>query len=652
MTPAREDQEPNVQCQQITLANLPYTVLCNIFKHLQDNPASFSLTCHSFHNISLETVNVVEYFCEKYGQALALFLAILRHPRRLTENVTRALLKRDKVLMPRNLAQRLLQGYGVERKMSVSTIMLLLDTAVQRYGHFEVAEDDWRKTHEFINQLMWIRRGVSPHTTDQVMVEFTQFLESTQFIPFPFAQSLRAHTILYYHPPFERMVTSLQLFAPAIFANMVNRGLTLRYIEASHFIISFISFGIKSDFSPRETGLALQNIISYDIMEVNQSTIRSVFARMTDESCWSQIEALKCLQLPFNMGDVVEEVLTELFDDPLLRDESIADYPYRALFINWPCRQTITRCMKNAYSIDENELQSALKNGVGYANFPENAIFNIPPRTLEWVAEHFEPDNIITQICFDNIVLVLANPIIPPYLHHNPTGNDPVIRIFKMYIRHDIRLTHRHINWFKKCKRSISIRTVMNAVMDNGVIQEDNTIAYGRFALSKCAQSPACRSAQEMEKLKLLYFGSISSPSDFTSSPAITAKLRHRHPDKDTDEQRIVHGLKRRRSRQHMGSSASKKHKFAANYIPESRRSWRAYLEELLNECAAEREENFMALNSRRTRKRKHKVAAKSLFEVLCSEMLHETTKEDGSIIASQLGDCCSACGLLLDRDT
>jgi hypothetical protein len=32
--------------------------------------------------------------------------------------------------------------------------------------------------------------------------------------------------------------------------------------------------------------------------------------------------------------------------------------------------------------------------------------------------------------------------------------------------------------------------------------------------------------------------------------------------------------------------------------------------------------------------------------------MLNETTKEDGSIIASQLGDCCSACGLLLDRET
>jgi hypothetical protein len=109
MTPAREDQESNVQCQQTSLANLPYTVLCSIFQHLQDNPASFSLTCHLFHNLSLETVNVVEYFCQKYGQALALFLAILRHPRRLTENVTRALLKRDKVLMPRNLAQRLLQ---------------------------------------------------------------------------------------------------------------------------------------------------------------------------------------------------------------------------------------------------------------------------------------------------------------------------------------------------------------------------------------------------------------------------------------------------------------------------------------------------------------------------------------------------------------
>lgn len=253
-------------------------------------------------------------------------------------------------------------------------------------------------TDRTIQQLIWIRRGVSTSTTEQVMTEFRQFLDQTQFIPFPFAQSLRTHTILYYHPPFERMVTSLQLFAPAIFSDMVKQGLTLRYIEASHFIVSFISYGIKSDFSPTETGLALQKIISYDIMDVNQGTIRSVFARMTDETCWSQIEALKSLQLPFNIADVVEEVLTELFDDPLLRDESIADYPYRALYVNWPCCQTISRCMTSAYKIADDELQTALKNGVGYSSFPDNTIFNVPPRTLEWVIEHFEPENAITKV--------------------------------------------------------------------------------------------------------------------------------------------------------------------------------------------------------------------------------------------------------------
>ena len=32
--------------------------------------------------------------------------------------------------------------------MNLATIILLLDTAVQRYGQFEVAEDDWRKSHD------------------------------------------------------------------------------------------------------------------------------------------------------------------------------------------------------------------------------------------------------------------------------------------------------------------------------------------------------------------------------------------------------------------------------------------------------------------------------------------------------------------------
>jgi hypothetical protein len=109
MTPPTEDLPLNGQSSHMSLLKLPYTVLCNIFIHVQDNPAAFSLTCRLFHDLSLETVNIVEYFCQKYGQALALFLAILRHPRRLTESVTRALLKRHKVLMPRNLAQRLLQ---------------------------------------------------------------------------------------------------------------------------------------------------------------------------------------------------------------------------------------------------------------------------------------------------------------------------------------------------------------------------------------------------------------------------------------------------------------------------------------------------------------------------------------------------------------
>jgi hypothetical protein len=54
--------------------------------------------------------------------------------------------------------------------------------------------------------------------------------------------------------------------------------------------------------------------------------------------------------------------------------------------------------MTNAYMIDEEDLQSALKNGVGYASFPDNAIYNVPPRTLEWVIEHFEPDNAITKV--------------------------------------------------------------------------------------------------------------------------------------------------------------------------------------------------------------------------------------------------------------
>jgi hypothetical protein len=43
------------------------------------------------------------------------------------------------------------QGYGVERKMNLASIILLLDTAVHRYGQFEVAEDDWRKSHDYIN---------------------------------------------------------------------------------------------------------------------------------------------------------------------------------------------------------------------------------------------------------------------------------------------------------------------------------------------------------------------------------------------------------------------------------------------------------------------------------------------------------------------
>lgn len=122
MTPTMVDPQYNVQHVHTSLVNLPYTVLCNIFIHVQDNPASLSMTCRLFHDLSLETVNVVEYFCQKYGQALALFLAILRHPRRLTESVTRALLKRDRVLMPRNLAQRLLQ------------VLLVCKSAVVRSG--------------------------------------------------------------------------------------------------------------------------------------------------------------------------------------------------------------------------------------------------------------------------------------------------------------------------------------------------------------------------------------------------------------------------------------------------------------------------------------------------------------------------------------
>jgi hypothetical protein len=42
--------------------------------------------------------------------------------------------------------------------MNLATIILLLDTAIQRYGQFEVAEDDWRKSHDYINV-----RVLEPH---------------------------------------------------------------------------------------------------------------------------------------------------------------------------------------------------------------------------------------------------------------------------------------------------------------------------------------------------------------------------------------------------------------------------------------------------------------------------------------------------------
>lgn len=258
------------------------------------------------------------------------------------------------------------------------------------------------------------------------------------------------------------------------------------------------------------------------------------------------------------------------------------------------------------------------------------------------------------QICFDNIVLVLANPVMPPHLYHNPTGNDPVIRLFKLYIRHHIMLTHRHITWFKKCRRTSSIRTVMNAVMDNGVIQADNTIAYGRFALSKCAQNQACRSTLEMQKLSDMCDLSTVFASQYSSGPAITAKLRHRNNSNASETAGRLRGSKRKGIDEEAGPSSShrsKRRRNSLSYISEIRRSWRAYLEDLLKECEVEREEKFQSLNKRRTRRRKQKVSAPSLFEVLCSEMLQVTKEEDCCIIASQLGDCCSVCGLLLNRE-
>lgn len=243
----------------------------------------------------------------------------------------------------------------------------------------------------------------------------------------------------------------------------------------------------------------------------------------------------------------------------------------------------------------------------------------------------------------------------PPNLYHSPTGNDPVIRLFKLYIRHHIMLTHRHITWFKKCRRTTSIRAVMNAVMDNGVIQADNTIAYGRFALSKCAQSQACRSLLEMKSLSSMCDISLSTvfASQYSSGPAITAKLRHRNDSANVPESTSgARGSKRKNSEEEkFVATRRKKHRNSLSYIAESRRSWRSYLEDLLKECEAEREEKFQSMNKRRTRKRKQKISSKSLFEALCSEMLLVTKEEDCCIIASQLGDCCSVCGLLLTKE-
>lgn len=262
----------------------------------------------------------------------------------------------------------------------------------------------------------------------------------------------------------------------------------------------------------------------------------------------------------------------------------------------------------------------------------------------------------LVQICFDNIVLVLANPVMPSSLYHNPTGNDPVIRLFKLYIRHHIMLTHRHITWFKKCRRTSSIRTVMNAVMDNGVLQADKTIAYGRFALSKCAQTQACRSTLEMKKLSSMCDLSTVFASQYSSGPAITAKLRHRNNSSASETAGKARGAKRKSideegSPSSASPSRNKKHRNSLSFIAETRRSWRAYLEDLLKECEAEREEKFSSLNKRRTRRRRQKISVKSLFESLCWDMLQVTKEEDCCIIASQLGDCCSVCGLLLNRE-
>jgi hypothetical protein len=159
-----------------------------------------------------------------------------------------------------------------------------------------------------------------------------------------------------------------------------------------------------------------------------------------------------------------------------------------------------------------------------------------------------------------------------------------------------------------------------------------------------------------MKKLSSMCDLSTVFASQYSSGPAITAKLRHRNNSSASETAVKARGAKRK-SIDEEGSpslaspSRNKKHRNSLSFIAETRRSWRAYLEDLLKECEAEREEKFSSLNKRRTRRRRQKISVKSLFESLCWDMLQVTKEEDCCIIASQLGDCCSVCGLLLNRE-
>lgn len=437
--------------------SLPFTILANIFRFIADSPDTFSQTCSLFYSVAKDPINTADYLVEKYGRPSALFFAITKHPKLLNEHVATALLRKG-AMLPRYLGQRLLQGFAVERKLPLKTVRFLLQTASDMYGEFDVAEDDWRTAHEFLNQLLWAKR-VSTPVSDTLISDFEAFIRDTQFMPFPFPQSPRAHTLIYYNPSFERLITSLQLYTPHILQSMIAKGLNLRCIDTSRFVVSFISYALNADHTAHSAGDALQALLAHNVISITPDVIRAVFSRMNDDICWQQIESLKRLHLSFDYAPIAQQVVTSIFSDPLQRDETMKDFPYVALYHHWPCPDAVSYCIRQLYSVP-----------VGAPNL-DNFTFHLRPRTCEWVCETLGPHHLATRVCFDNVVLALANPHSVPYYAEDPPPR--ILSLFNRYVVEGVRITGRHVAWFAECRRQSSVRYFLEAVKEHGVSEED-----------------------------------------------------------------------------------------------------------------------------------------------------------------------------------